>query len=91
METRPDEPPEVVETQQPPSDVQPAPAPSGEASPLNTPYHAQTQGYGGGHIQARHGRINAWLGAVYAVMFGWALYYAYTHWGGLGPGLDLTR
>jgi hypothetical protein len=26
---------------------------------------------------------------VYLVLFVWALYYGYTYWGGLGPGLDL--
>jgi hypothetical protein len=44
----------------------------------------------GGHIQARHGTIPAWLLAVYLVLFVWALYYAYVFWGGLGPGLDYT-
>ena len=55
------------------------------------PHHQQTEDYGGGHIQARHGRINGWLLVVYAVLFVWALYYGYTYWGGLGPGLDLTK
>lgn len=55
------------------------------------PHHQQTEDYGGGHIQARHGRINYWLLAVYVVMFLWALYYGYTYWGGLGPGLDLSQ
>ncbi|MBP0630919.1 MULTISPECIES: hypothetical protein [unclassified Cupriavidus] len=55
------------------------------------PHHQQTEDYGGGHIQARHGRINAWLLVVYLVLFVWALYYGYAYWGGLGPGLDLTR
>jgi hypothetical protein len=53
------------------------------------PHHQQTQDYGGGHIQARHGRVNGWLLLVYLVLFLWALYYGYTYWGGLGPGLDL--
>jgi hypothetical protein len=44
----------------------------------------------GGHIQARHGTIPAWLLAVYFVLFVWALYYAYVFWGSLGPGLDYT-
>ncbi|QEZ46838.1 hypothetical protein [Cupriavidus oxalaticus] len=57
----------------------------------DVPHHQQTEDYGGGHIQARHGRINAWLLVVYLVLFVWALYYGYTYWGGLGPGLDLTR
>jgi hypothetical protein len=53
------------------------------------PHHQQTTSYGG-HIQARHGRINRWLLVVYLVLFVWALVYAYKYWGGLGPGLDLT-
>jgi len=57
------------------------------ATPL--PHHQQTEGYGGGHIEARHGRINAWLLVVYLVLFVWALYYGWVYWGGLGPGLDL--
>jgi hypothetical protein len=52
--------------------------------------HPQTEDYGGGHIQARHGRVNGWLLAVYLVMFVWAIYYGFTYWGGLGPGLDLA-
>ena len=40
-------------------------------------------------VQARHGRVNTWLCIVYLIMFVWALYYAITYWGGLGPGLDL--
>lgn len=55
------------------------------------PHHQQVEEYGGGHIQARHGRINRWLLIVYLVMFVWALYYGYTYWGGLGPGLDLSH
>lgn len=55
------------------------------------PHHQQTEDYGGGHIKARHGRINRWLLLVYVVMFVWALYYGYAYWGGLGPGLDLSK
>ena len=54
----------------------------------NLPHHEQVEDYGGGHIQARHGRINSWLLVVYVIMFVWALYYGYEYWGGLGPGLD---
>lgn len=53
-----------------------------------TPRHEQLEEYGGGHIKARHGRINGWLLVVYAVLFVWALYYGFHYWGGLGPGLD---
>lgn len=42
--------------------------------------------YGGGAIEARHGYIPIWLLVVYAVLFLWGMYYAYTYWGGLGPG-----
>jgi hypothetical protein len=57
----------------------------------DVPHHQQTEDYGGGHIKARHGRINSWLLIVYLVLFVWALYYGYAYWGGLGPGLDLSR
>ncbi len=53
-----------------------------------TPPHEHVETYGGGHIKARHGRVNGWLLAVYAVLFVWSLYYGYVYWGGLGPGLD---
>lgn len=35
----------------------------------DVPHHEQTEDYGGGHIQARHGRINGWLLVVYLIMF----------------------
>lgn len=57
----------------------------------DVPHHQQTESYGSDPIQARHGRVNLWLLLVYLVMFVWALYYGYTYWGGLGPGLDLGR
>jgi hypothetical protein len=47
----------------------------------------ELENYAGGYIQAHHGRIHAWLLAVYVVLFVWALYYLYVYWGGLGPGL----
>ena len=50
--------------------------------------HDELESYGGGHIKARHGKVNAWLMAVYLVLTVWALYYGYRYWGGLGPGLD---
>jgi hypothetical protein len=55
----------------------------------NEPTHPadELEDYAGGHIQARHGTIPAWLLAVYAVLFVWALYYLYVYWGGLGQGL----
>jgi hypothetical protein len=57
----------------------------------DVPHHQRTEDYGGGHIKARHGSINGWLLIVYLVIFVWALYYGYAYWGGLGPGLDLSR
>jgi hypothetical protein len=63
---------------------------SDPTEPASAP-HQQTEDYGGGHIQARHGRVNGWLLVVYLVMFVWAIYYGYTYWGGLGPGLDLGQ
>jgi len=41
-----------------------------------------------GDVSSKHGIINGWLRVVYVVMFVWALYYGFTYWGGLGPGLD---
>ena len=52
------------------------------------PYPEQIEEYAGGHIKSRHGRIHWWLGTVYLVLFIWGLYYGFTYWGGLGPGLD---
>ena len=46
----------------------------------------ELEDYAGGYITARHGYIPAWLLAVYAILFLWALYYLYVFWGGLGPG-----
>jgi hypothetical protein len=53
----------------------------------DVPLHEDLEKYGGGHITSRAGRIDAWLLVVYVVLFLWALYYGYTYWGGLGPGL----
>lgn len=57
------------------------------ASGAHAAGHGEVQDYGGGHIQARHGRVDRWLLVVYLIMFVWALYYGYKYWGGLGPGL----
>lgn len=59
-------------------------------APEALPHYRQTEDFGGGHIRARHGRINSWLLVVYLILFLWALYYGFTYWGGLGPGLQLT-
>jgi hypothetical protein len=56
-------------------------------NPKPSAHHDEVESYGG-HIQARHGRVNGWLLAVYLVLLVWALYYGYRYWGGLGPGLD---
>jgi len=67
-------------------------------SNTNEPVHGHHDGgknkaheieeFGGGAIKSRHGRVNWWLLAVYLVLIVWAIYYGYTYWGGLGPGLD---
>lgn len=57
----------------------------------DVPHHQQTEKYGSDRLESRHGRVNYWLLVVYLVMFVWALYYGYTYWGGLGPGLDLSQ
>jgi hypothetical protein len=46
----------------------------------------ETEEYGGGAIESRHGYIPLWLLVVYFVLAIWGLYYAYVYWGGLGPG-----
>lgn len=55
-------------------------------NPGASPEHLEE--FGGGHIKSRHGFINRWLLVVYVILFIWALYYGFTYWGGLGPGLD---
>ena len=40
-----------------------------------------------GEIRSYHGRVNAWLLGVYAVLAVWGIYYLVRFWGGLGPGL----
>jgi hypothetical protein len=52
-----------------------------------TSHTDELEDYAGGYIQSRHGSIQPWLLAVYAILFVWALYYLYVYWGGLGPGL----
>lgn len=61
-----------------------------DASPEDYPHYRQTEDFGGGHIKARHGRLNGWLLVVYVILFVWSLYYGYVYWGGLGPGLELA-
>ena len=58
------------------------------AKSADVPHDQQTEGYGGGHIEARHGRVDGWLLIVYAIMLVWSIYYGIKYWGGLGPGLD---
>jgi hypothetical protein len=73
-------------------------APGTPRPPGNVPPHEESffreherelEDYGGGQIQAWIGHIPAWLLAVYATLFFWALYYEYTYWGGDGPGRPL--
>jgi hypothetical protein len=64
-----------------PADVPPSPGPSGHGADA-------LEDYAGGYIQARHGKVNAWLVVVIVVLIVWAIYYGFTHWGGLGEGLD---
>jgi hypothetical protein len=40
-----------------------------------------------GEIRSYHGRVNLWLLAVYAALAVWGVYYLFSFWGGLGPGL----
>ncbi len=58
------------------------------SKPKSEPHsHAdETEDFGGGAIEARHGYIPVWLLVVYAVLLLWGLYYTYHYWGGLGPG-----
>ncbi len=45
------------------------------------------QEFASGEIRSFHGRVNAWLLAVYAILAVWGIYYLFRFWGGLGPGL----
>lgn len=47
----------------------------------------EIESFAGGEILARQGKVNRWLMAVYLALGIWALYYLFTYWGGLGPGL----
>ncbi|HEY3066639.1 MAG TPA: hypothetical protein VGL09_12655 [Methylomirabilota bacterium] len=47
---------------------------------------AEVESFAGGEIQSFHGRVNAWLLAVYGVLAVWGVYYVIKFWGGLGPG-----
>jgi len=47
----------------------------------------ELESYAGGEIQVRPGKINRWLLIVYLILLLWSLYYLFTYWGGLGPGL----
>lgn len=48
----------------------------------------ELESYAGGEILVRHGKVNRWLLALYLGLGIWAIYYLFTYWGGLGPGLD---
>lgn len=43
--------------------------------------------FAGGEITSYHGFVNRWLLVVYLVLAVWAVYYLWSFWGGLGPGL----
>lgn len=43
--------------------------------------------FAGGEITERHGKVNLWLVVVYLGLLVWGIYYLFTYWGGLGPGL----
>jgi hypothetical protein len=47
----------------------------------------EVQEFAQGEIRSYHGRVDAWLLAVYAVLAVWGIYYLFKFWGGLGPGL----
>lgn len=47
----------------------------------------ELESYAGGDILVRHGKVNRWLLFVYLALGIWAIYYLFTYWGGLGPGL----
>jgi hypothetical protein len=47
----------------------------------------ELESYAGGEILVRHGKVNRWLLFVYLALGIWAMYYLFTYWGGLGPGL----
>lgn len=70
----------------PSDETRPTPATTGDRS-----QRAQRRGpveeHAGGEIRAYRGIVNAWLLAVYTILTVWAIYYLYTFWGGLGPGL----
>lgn len=48
---------------------------------------AEIEHFAGGEIRSYRGRVDAWLLAVYAILAVWGVYYLFTFWGGLGPGL----
>ncbi len=52
-----------------------------------TDEHDEVEAFAGGEIRSVRGRVNRWLLAVYAVLAVWGVYYLFTFWGGLGPGL----
>jgi hypothetical protein len=49
--------------------------------------HGPIEEYAQGEIRAYHGIVNTWLLAVYAILAVWGIYYLFTYWAGLGPGL----
>ena len=56
-------------------------------TPRNTEApHAEVEEFADGEIRSYHGRVDAWLLVVYALLAVWGVYYLFAFWGGLGPG-----
>ncbi|NIR44432.1 MAG: hypothetical protein GWN99_00725 [Gemmatimonadetes bacterium] len=65
-----------------------SPGSSPEAERSSEP-EEQLHSYAGGEITERSGIVNKWLLAVYFALLVWSLYYLFTEWRGLGPGLGI--
>jgi hypothetical protein len=68
----------------PPS--QPSPAVTSEVAERER-RQGPIEEYSHGEVRAYHGIVNKWLLVVYAILAVWGIYYLFTYWGGLGPGL----
>jgi hypothetical protein len=68
----------------PPS--RPSPAPGSELAERER-RQGPIEEYAHGEIRVYHGIVNKWLLVVYAILAVWGVYYLFTYWGGLGPGL----
>jgi hypothetical protein len=63
------------------------PGHSGSDVPARDPRRGPIEEHAHGEVRSYHGFVNVWLLAVYAILTVWAIYYLFTYWGGLGPGL----